>query len=249
MGSLRDENGDGRPPPDDGDLPEFPPEWGVVVIPDDLTELDRETAALLRERRRRIRRAKWRKRLGLPATNSKGDTPPVGVPLLIMSIAIIAALTSLFAITLTSRSTGTSNSQSQPPAATPEVPPQMIDLGLTDANGQTVRLRDSLPAVILLLDGCPCGDLIRNTVAAAPPGVKVIAVDRIAPTLPVGVYVTSLSDPEQALLATYADGPDRGAQPAQVPTAVLVGGDGTVTKVASPAKRLTDFKAAMSTLG
>jgi hypothetical protein len=247
MGSLRGGDGDGRPPPDDGDLPNFPPEWGVVVIPDDLTELDRESAALQRERRRQSRRVKWRRRLGLPTANANGDSPPVGVPLLIMSIAIIAALTSLFAITLTSRSTKTA--QPSAPAVTPQESPQMIDLALTDANSQSVRLRDTLPAVILLLDGCACDQLIRDTVAAAPPAVTVIAIDRTAPTLPVGVNVTALADPEQALLATYADGPDRSAQPAGVPTAVLVADDGTVTKVASPASKLVDFKTQLTALG
>jgi hypothetical protein len=169
------------------------------------------------------------------------------VPLLIMSIAIIAALTSLFAITLTSRST--KQQPSAPAVAAPQESPQMIDLALTDANGQSVRLRDTLPAAILLLDGCACDQLIRDTVAAAPPGVTVIAVDRTVPVLPAGVKVTVLADPEQALLATYADGPDRAAQPAEVPTAVLVTGDGTVTKVASPASKLVDFKTELTALG
>ncbi len=247
MGSMRGGDGDGRPPPDDGGLPDFPPEWGVVVIPDDLTELDRETAALQRERRRNARRAKWRRRLGLPAaTPANGENPPVGIPLLIMSIAIIAALTSLFAITLTNR--GSPAAQQTPPAAQTETAPQMIDLALTDATGDRVQLRDNLPAVILLLDGCACEQLIRDTVAAAAPTVTVIAVDRTAPALPFGVTATALADPEQALLATYADGPDRGAAPAGVPTAVLVDSDGTVTKTASPANAVTAFSAALSTL-
>lgn len=245
MGSLSGGNGDGRPPPDDGDLPNFPPEWGVVVIPDDLTELDKETAALKRERRRQSRRAKWRGRLGLPTTNSSGESPPVGVPLLIMSIAIIAALTSLFAITLTSRSV---HPKQTAPAVAPESSPQMIDLALDNGTGQSIRLRDTLPAVILLLDGCACDQLVRDTAAATPPAVTVIAIDRTAPTLPTGVNVTALADPEQALLATYADGPDRSAQPAGVPTAVLVADDGTVTKVASPASALSDFQAGLGTL-
>lgn len=245
MGSLRGENGDGRPPPDDGDLPEFPPDWGVVVIPDDLTELDRETAALRRERRRSSRRAKWRRRLGLPATSSHGDTPPVGVPLLIMSVAIIAALSSLFAITLTNRSTTV---RPTTPATVPKSSLEMIDLALIDADGGSVRLRDTLPAVILLLDGCSCEELIRDTTAAAPPSVTVIAVDRAVPALPIDVNATALADPEQALLATYADGPDRSAQPAGVPTAVLVTDDGTVTKVVNPATRLSDFAGALAGL-
>src|SRR6185312_13301175 len=104
MGSLRGEDGDGRKPPNNGGLPDLPPEWGVVVIPDDPAELDRESADLRRERRRVARRARWRRRFGLPPrTDVDGDTAPIGTPLLIMAIAIVAALTSLFAITLSTR--------------------------------------------------------------------------------------------------------------------------------------------------
>lgn len=172
MGSLRGEDGDGRPPPDNGGLPDLPPEWGTVVIPDDLTELDREAAVIRRERRRDARRSRWRKRLGLTPgpSDPDGETPPVGVPLLIMSIAIIAALTSLFAITLTTRTTSTLSST---PPATAATGPQMIDLALSDSAGNPIRLRETLPAVILLLDGCMCDQLIRDTAAAAPPTVTV----------------------------------------------------------------------------
>jgi hypothetical protein len=247
MGSMRGGNGDGRPPPDDGGLPDFPPEWGVVVIPDDLTELDHETAALQRERRRIARHGRWRRRFGLPASNSAdGDNPPVGIPLLIMSIAIVAALTSLFAITLTNRGNPTPTPTA--PAVQTATAPQMIDLALTDAAGNSIRLRDTLPAVILLLDGCACDQLIKDTVSLAPPAVTIIAVDRTAPILPAGVKVTALADPEQALLATYADGPDRSAQPAGVPTAVLVDTDGTVTKTVSPANSVTTFSPALAGL-
>lgn len=248
MGSLRDGDGGGRPPPDNGGLPDLPPEWGTVVIPDDLTELDREATVIRRERRRDARRSRWRKRLGMAPnpTDPDGDTPPVGVPLLIMSIAIIAALTSLFAITLTTR---TVNTLSTAPAAVPATSLQMIDLTLTDSAGNPIRLRETLPAIILLLDGCSCDQLIRDTAGAAPPNVTVLAVDRAAPAIPSGASVTSLADPEQALLATYADGPDRSAQPAGVPTAVLVAADGTVTRTVSPAVHLSDFQAALATLG
>jgi hypothetical protein len=248
MGSIRGGNGDGRPPSDDGGLPDFPPEWGVVVIPDDLTELDRETAALQRERRRSARRTKWRRRLGLPSAKpGDGDNPPVGIPLLIMSIAIIAALTSLFAITLTNRGNPTTTPTTPPVQAT-TAPPQMIDLALTDATGKRVQLRETLPAVILLLDGCACDQLIRDTVALAPPSVTVIAVDKTAPILPAGVAVTALADPEQALMATYNDGPDRAAQPAGEPTAVLVDSEGAVTKIVSSSKSVNTFSAALTGL-
>lgn len=245
MGSLRGEDG-GRPPPDNGGLSGLPPEWGTVVVPDDLTELDREAAVIRRERRRSSRRSRWRRRLGLATGDGDGDSPPVGVPLLIMSVAIIAALTSLFAITLSTRQSSDTGST---PAVTQATNPQMIDLSLTDAANSPIRLRETLPAVILLLDGCACDQLIRDAFAAAPSSVTIVLIDRTAPPVPLGVTATSLADPEQALLATYADGPDRNIQPAGVPTAVLVTGDGTVTKTVSPADRLGDFQAALAALG
>jgi len=246
MGSLRGDDGDGRPPPDNSGLPDLPPEWGIVVIPDDLQELDREAAHLRREKRRRIRRAQWRRRFGLPP-KAEREAPSVGIPLLIMCVAIVAALTSLFAITFTSRPTD----DSTPPAATPapaaSVP--MIDLALTDAAGKSVRLQDDLPVVFLLLDGCTtCEPLIEQTAAAAPPGVSVLVVDKTPPFIPVGVRATALADPEQALLAVYADGPDRGATPAGVPTAVLVNSKGTVTDTVSPALSVDSFQPALSKL-
>ena len=47
MGSLRGDNGGGRAP-DGGGLPDLPPEWGTIIIPDDAGELSREAAAIRR---------------------------------------------------------------------------------------------------------------------------------------------------------------------------------------------------------
>lgn len=245
MGSLRGGDGDGRPPPDNGGLPDLPPEWGTVVVPDDLAELDREAILLRRERRRGHRRARWRRRLGLAPRPEDSETPPVGIPLLVMSIAIIAALTSLFAITLTSHAPAATPN---PPQPTPTVTLQMIDLALTDATGTPVRLREKLPAVILLLDGCVCGQLIQDAATAVPAKVSVLAVDRSAPFIPAGIHAIALADPEQALLATYADGPDRDATPAGVPTAVFIGADGTVIRTVSPALTLAELRDGLADL-
>jgi hypothetical protein len=245
MGSLRGEDGDGRPPPDNGGLPDLPPEWGVVVIPDNLQELGREAAEVRRQNRRKARRDRWRRRLHL-APKADGESPAVGIPLLIMCIAIVAALTSLFAITFTTRTSPPATPNTAAPA--PAFTEQMIDLALNDANNKPVRLREDLPAVLLLLDGCPCDGLIAATAAAAPTSVTVLIVDKTAPFIPVGSRATALADPEQALLATYADGPDREATPAGVPTAVLVNSQGTVTTTISPALSLTAFQAQLAKL-
>jgi hypothetical protein len=240
MGSRRGGSGDGLPP-DDG-LPDLPPEWGVVVIPDDLTELDRESAELRRQHRRVTRRNRWRRRLGLAPLDPNADMAPIGAPLFIMSITIIAALASLLAITLSSRPVQKTTTPPHEPVAAVTTH-QMIDLALPDANGRSVHIRATLPALILLLDGCQCDQLIRDSVKVAPTKVTLLLVDRVAPSIPPGVHATALSDPEQALLATYGNGPDRRATPTGVVTALLVGLDGVVVRTVNPATSVSDFQA------
>jgi hypothetical protein len=95
VGTLSGGNGGGWPP--DG-LPDLPPEWGTIVIPDDASELAREATRVQRELRRQRRGRTWRRILHLPPRSPAGDGTALGVPLLVISIAIIATLTSLFAI-------------------------------------------------------------------------------------------------------------------------------------------------------
>jgi hypothetical protein len=100
MGTRSGGNGGGQPP--DG-LPDLPPEWGIVVIPDDPSELAQESARVRRELRRDARQRRWRRRLHLPPPKAKPatddeDAPTLGVPLLVISIAVIATLVSLFAV-------------------------------------------------------------------------------------------------------------------------------------------------------
>lgn len=96
MGTLRGGNGGGWSP---DELPELPPEWGPVVIPDDPSELAREASKVRRELRWQARRMRWRRRLHLPGPGSgTEDRAALGVPLLVVLIATIATLTSLFII-------------------------------------------------------------------------------------------------------------------------------------------------------
>ena len=247
MGSFRE--GEGTPPPDNGGVPDLPPEWGVVVIPDDPSELDRESLALRRQRRRSLRHAKWRRRLGLPArTGAEDENPPVGTPLLIMAIAIVAALTSLFAITLSTR-TGAWTSATTQSAPAPKFTPQMMNLSLADATGNEISLQKEVPAVILVLDGCSCDQLIQQTYAAAAPiKINVIVVDRGVPTLPGGVKAVALADPDQSLVATFGAGPDHNADPAKLVTAILVDSSKNV-RTFSHANAIADFSDALATIG
>jgi hypothetical protein len=190
MSGLGGGNGDGWPPDGGGQpdgLPGLPPEWGTIVIPDDPAELATEATKVRRELRRQARRATWRRRFGLPqkAAGDDSQQPSLGLPLLIMSIAVIATLTSLFAVAWPGRNNH--------PILAPNTPRQTVagatsgrkvpDLALTDATGTAVRLRDLVPAALVLVDGCRCAELVFATVAAAPQAVQVVTIGRTAPTL------------------------------------------------------------------
>lgn len=189
MSGLGGGNGDGWPPDGGGQpdgLPGLPPEWGTIVIPDDPAELAAEATNVRRELRRQARRATWRRRFGLPQKAAGDDSQPsLGLPLLIMSIAVVATLTSLFAVAWPGRNNHpilAPNTARQTTASTPsgrKVP----DLALTDATGTAVRLRDLVPAALVLVDGCRCAELVFATVAAAPQAVQVVTIGRTAPTL------------------------------------------------------------------
>jgi hypothetical protein len=208
MSGLGGGNGDGWPPDGGGQpdgLPGLPPEWGTIVIPDDPAELAAEATKVRRELRRQTRRATWRRRFGLPQKAAGDDSQPsLGLPLLIMSIAVVATLTSLFAVAWPGRNNHpilAPNAARQTTASTSsgrKVP----DLALTDATGAAVRLRNLVPAALLLVDGCRCAELVFATVAAAPHAVQVVTIGRAAPTLSPPV-----ASPAKAVAPTGAASP------------------------------------------
>lgn len=86
-------------------LPDLPPEWGKVYIPDDAAELDAE-AELVRkdlrkeakQLRRKVWRARWRRRLGLPPHIDNPDEPSLWLPMLVLGIALLITMLSLLLI-------------------------------------------------------------------------------------------------------------------------------------------------------
>jgi hypothetical protein len=197
MGTLGESNGGDRPPNGDG-LPGLPPEWGTVVVPDDPAALADEAAAVRRELRASLRRSRWRRRLWLHRTG-RTDEPSLGLPLLIMAIAVIATLTSLFAVAWP-------KPQRQ---AADERPARVPDITLFDDRGATVRLDQVLPAVVLLVDGCECQALLGDVATAADSKLTILAVAREAPKLlapsgatssaPQVTRVRGLADPNESL--------------------------------------------------
>jgi hypothetical protein len=235
MGSQRGDNG---ATPNGGGLPDLPPEWGVVIIPDDPAELAREASQVRRELRRRARSIRWRRRLRLRPRKA-GEGAGLGIPLMIMAVALVATLTSLFALAwpgpLAHPSTGGPRRTGGGSGAS-----QVADLTLVGVDGSRVQLRNSLPAVVLLTDGCTCSDLELATARAVPAGVGVLAVARIAPplpsTAPIGLRLQALADPDGRLRAVYGSSP-----PTSGVIAILVKGTGEVIRAALGVTKVDDF--------
>ncbi len=86
-------------------LPDLPPEWGEVLVPDDAAELDeeaveirRELRAEVRQARRRARRDRWRRRLHLPQKIDDPEEPSLFLPMIVLGIALMITLLSLLMI-------------------------------------------------------------------------------------------------------------------------------------------------------
>jgi len=248
MGTLRGDNGGGERPQDGGGLPDLPPEWGTIIIPDDPGDLDADGTSIRRQFRRATIRRRWRRRLHLrpePVRRATDDSPGLAVPLLIMSIAVIATLVSLLAVSWPGHTPRTS----LPPHVTPSSAPAVVSLAalsLLDPAGIATPLKDLTPVVILLIDGCSCEHLIAGTVDAiaaggsASPQTSVLLVAAQAPTVPSGlnplVTIRSFADPNNSL---------RAAVPVlahdRTSAAVLVALDGTVVKALRVVTAASDF--------
>lgn len=217
----------GRPAADDDSgLPDLPPEWGRVVVPDNAAELSAEAEQLRRELNRPAR-----SRSILPA-------------LLTLLIAMVTVLAGLNA-TLWAQPAPT------PPASTPATPADLIGrtlpaFDLVD-NGKPVPLRGLLPAVIVLTDACACPAEVANTVAVAPPRVTVIIVNpapavRESPPAP-ETALHALDDPADGLRAFLRLPPRAG-----VASALLVDRSGTVRKVLPELRSTADFEPELARL-
>lgn len=208
----------------------LPPEWGTVVIPDDPAALAAEAA----EVRKELRRERRRRRRDAALSPWRGNG--MGMPIAIMLIAIIAALGSLFAVAWPRQPAAPRNSPTAPqlpPAAGVAVP----DIALPDDRGNLVRLREIRPAVLLLVSGCDCNELMAEIVAvAADARVDVVVVGgQKPPTLPPLArqpHVHPLSDPNGTLAAAVNESTPHTARPAtNAGSAMLVNAIGTIVRV------------------
>ncbi|MET8231095.1 hypothetical protein ABZS77_10505 [Micromonospora sp. NPDC005298] len=199
--------------PSDG-LPDLPPEWGRVVIPDDASALAGEAAQVRRELRR--------------AAGARSPYRALALPMLVLLVALLTTLAGLLAVTWPRATRGADR-----PAPTPSSPPVALTgralpaLDLVDSGQAPVPLRGLLPAMIILVDGCPCPAVVTEAAATAPAGVTVITVTGGRTVAPPPVHgIQALADPAGGLRSFLG-------QPAHpgTATALLVDRAGVVTRV------------------
>jgi hypothetical protein len=247
MGTLRGDNG-GERPQDGNGVPDLPPEWGTIVIPDDPAELDDEGAFVRRRFRQQTRKQRWRRRFHLrpQVVRLDDDAPGLAVPLLIMTIAVMATLTSLFAVAWPAQRRPTPGRPVPATAAAPTSSTvRLNDVTLVGASGEE-QLSKLLPAVILLVDDCPCGDLIADTAVAvsSPPfaNVSVLIVGTTTPALPSlaagSVPVQAFADAKGTIRAQLPD-----LASGSKPAAVLLGSGLAVVRVVPTVNSVADFRA------
>lgn len=245
MGDLRPENG-GQPPDEGGTspggLPDLPPEWGTIVIPDDAAELDDEADLIRRELRREHYRTLARRVLLLP-NRRRGESSLI-VPMIIMAVAILTTLVSLFVVTWDRTPQGGIPVSSAPASTTTA----FSDLVFLDSAGHPVRIGTLLPAVVVLTDDCSsCTPLLAALVAAMPRPVHTVAVGRYAPQLPTaaaagGAY--SLADPNDLIRSRYAPNAPTGGKP----NVLISDKQGTVVHVIPGASSVDEVVAAVKAL-
>ncbi|MFV2113444.1 hypothetical protein ACFHW0_14035 [Micromonospora sp. LOL_025] len=227
----------GKPDADGPGLPDLPPEWGRVVVPDDASALAAEAEQIRRELGHTSRRTVPRP----PARSA------FALPLLVLLVAVLTTLAGLAAVTWPRSGRSTPE-----PTPTPYAPPAgsagrpLPALDLVDAGQSPVPLRGLVPAMIILVDGCPCPDDVATAAALAPAGVTVVTVAGARPvraTPSAGATVRPLADPAGGLRA-FLHLP---ARPGTV-TALLVDRSGVLVKVVPEIHSAEDYRADLTRL-
>ena len=252
MGDLRPDTG--GVPPEDGSggasdgLPDLPPEWGTVIIPDDASELDHEAAALRRELRRTHRQTRLRGPRSAPPAGTE-PSPSLGIPLVIMAVAVLTTLVSLFVVTWGRPA----------PAAHPGGRGQRAD---GPVHGERRRSPMSswstrVACAYAWARCCPrcCSSSTDVTASSScwppPPSLRSGSGSSRWPgprrhCSERRPNVRPLADPDGILRARYANGTAIGPSSA---TALLVDGTGEITSVVAIVRTIDDIRAPLLTLG
>lgn len=170
------------------DLPDLPEEWGVIVIPDDLSELDDEVEAIRAELRLTGEPTRWARFADRPAMRvaRRFAATTLRAPVLIISLAVLVTVASLFASAWPGPPRQPAAQRTA--AATGTHGDSLPALELVGADGQNVPLRGRLPAVILFIEKCDCARLVSDTVDRVRPHITVITV--VAPGVAAGTAGT-----------------------------------------------------------
>lgn len=243
-------NGGGWPP-DNGppdDLPELPPEWQGLVVPDDPAALAEE-ASLVRAELDRQRRRDHRR-------SGRRYGPEVRIASLVLAVSVLVTLASVLAATWPGKPRPSVAPRGTPTASSAGATGRDLPaLELVDAEGGTVALRAALPAVILLVDGCACGDLVASTARARPDlTVVTVTAGRAAPGFspptgtpaPVrgpGVPIRHLTDPTGELRGSLGLGAPDGTA-----AAVLVSATGRIGRLVPSTTSVADFQTDLAAL-
>ncbi|SCL40112.1 hypothetical protein GA0074692_5603 [Micromonospora pallida] len=212
-------------------LPDLPPEWGRVVVPNDASALAQEAAQVRRELHEAHRAARLRSFRSV-----------LTGPLLILVVAVLTTLAGLLTVTWPrdERPTARSSAPAQASTADPVGRP-LPALDLVDEAQAPVPLRSLLPAVILLVDACPCPERVTEAAGAAPPGVQVVAVvggrTVPSPTAAAPPGVRRLADPAGGLRALLHAAPTPGTV-----GVLLVDRTGTVVRVVPAVNSVEDYR-------
>ncbi|MEU4644234.1 hypothetical protein [Micromonospora sp. NPDC023814] len=228
----------GKPDADGPELPDLPPEWGRVVVPDDASALAAEAEQVRRELRARAHR-------GGPRRVARS---PLALPLLVLLVAVLATVAGLMTVTWPR-----SGRTAPGPTPAPYAPPTGMTgrplpaLDLVDAGQSPVPLRGLLPAMIILVDGCTCPEDVATAAALAPAGVTVVTVAedrpvRVSPP-PAGATVRPLADPAGGLRAFLHLPPRPG-----VAAALLVDRAGILVTVVPEVRSAEDYRADLAGL-
>jgi hypothetical protein len=182
MAGPRDNGGwssDGGSP---DDLPDLPEEWGVIVIPDDLSEISDEVDAIRAELRLTREPTRWHRFAGKPAVRRvrRIAATTLRAPVLIISMAVLVTVASLIASAWPGPPRQPAAQQTPTTADAPLRKLPALELFGTD--GRAAMLNSQLPAVIMVIDGCDCDKLVADTIAAVPPEITVVTVSVVTAT-------------------------------------------------------------------
>lgn len=215
----------GNEPGHDGEIRGLPPEWGTIIVPDDLRELADEIATIQSElaiHHPRGRRQRWMPHPGLSG------------PLCALILVLVAAIGSLMVIVLPK--------PSRPPRREPLASPSIAvgvagglvpALSLSGDGGRSASLREFRPAVLLVSPaGCTTCATVRNQLVPATDETQLTIVwiteSKRATTLIAGLpseRLISLADPAGTTRALIAGVSATG------PTAVLIRTDGRIRRI------------------